>query len=261
MGDLFGLFYRDQLKGATLDEFENMGARLSTWALREHNEDGTHNVRPSGFDFVPIGAMLQWLSNTPPSGWLVCDGSQVSRTTYQAVFNILGTTYGVGDGSTTFNLPDLRQRLPMGKAAAGTASTLGSTGGAIDHSHSGGAITGSTAGGTTGTGTTGGGTTGGGTTGGESGHTHGFGPTDFVVESGGPGANVGGNLVSLKVNVSGTTGTGSGHDHSVPGLSVPGLSVPGLSVPALGAGTLTLGATGANNPPYVVVNYIILTGV
>lgn len=47
-------------------------------------------------------------SSTPPSGWLKCDGSAVSRTTYSDLFAIVGTTYGSGDGSTTFNLPDLR---------------------------------------------------------------------------------------------------------------------------------------------------------
>ena len=51
------------------------------------------------------------------------------------MFAILGTTYGVGDGSTTFNLPNLQQRFPLGKAASGTGSTLGGTGGAIDHLH------------------------------------------------------------------------------------------------------------------------------
>ena len=66
----------------------------------------------------------------------MCNGAAVSRTTYSALFAGIGTTYGPGDGSTTFNVPDLRQRFPMGKANSGTGSTLGGTGGAIDHSHS-----------------------------------------------------------------------------------------------------------------------------
>ncbi|MCG3198374.1 MAG: hypothetical protein GHCLOJNM_02873 [bacterium] len=49
-----------------------------------------------------------------PSGWLLCDGSAISRTTYANLFGVLGTIYGIGDGTTTFNLPDLRDRSPMG---------------------------------------------------------------------------------------------------------------------------------------------------
>lgn len=109
--------------------------------LKEHNFNGTHNVRPSGFDFVPIGSIMAWPSASIPDGWLLCDGSQISRTTYQALFNIIGTTFGTGDGSTTFNLPDARQRFIIGLAASGTGSVLGGTGGNIDHTHSGGAHT------------------------------------------------------------------------------------------------------------------------
>lgn len=84
---------------------------------------------------APTGALAMWLTATPPAGWLVCDGSAVSRTGYADLFALFGTTFGVGDGSTTFNLPDLRGRFPLGKAASGTGSTLGGTGGAIDHTH------------------------------------------------------------------------------------------------------------------------------
>ena len=70
--------------------------------------------------------------SSAPTGWLLCDGSAVSRTTYANLFAVVGTTYGVGDGATTFNLPDLRQRFPLGKAASGTGSTLGGSGGSID---------------------------------------------------------------------------------------------------------------------------------
>jgi microcystin-dependent protein len=59
----------------------------------------------------------------------------VSRSTYAALFAAIGIAYGAGNGTTTFNLPDLRQRFPLGKAASGTGATLGGTGGAIDHIH------------------------------------------------------------------------------------------------------------------------------
>ena len=66
-----------------------------------------------------------------PNGWLICDGSAVSRTTYATLFAVIGTTYGTGDGSTTFNLPDLQGRVAIG-AGSGTgltSRTLGATGG------------------------------------------------------------------------------------------------------------------------------------
>lgn len=90
--------------------------------------------RPA-YDPIPPGITLPYGGTTAPNGYILCDGSAVSRTTYAALFAILSTTYGVGDGSTTFNVPDLRQRFPLGKATSGTGSTLGGTGGAIDHTH------------------------------------------------------------------------------------------------------------------------------
>lgn len=60
-----------------------------------------------GGDTMPIGAIIQFGSTTIPTNWLACDGSAVSRTTYQDLFNTIGITYGQGDGFTTFNLPNL----------------------------------------------------------------------------------------------------------------------------------------------------------
>lgn len=62
-----------------------------------------------------IGSMLMWATNTPPTGWLICDGSAISRTTYSQLFTLIGTTFGAGNGSTTFNLPDMRGMVPIGK--------------------------------------------------------------------------------------------------------------------------------------------------
>lgn len=70
-----------------------------------------------------------------PLGYLLCDGAAVSRATYASLFATLGTVWGVGDGSTTFNLPDLRGKSLFGKAAAGTFGTLGASGGAETHVH------------------------------------------------------------------------------------------------------------------------------
>ena len=70
------------------------------------------------FKLVPTGTILPYARSTLPGGvsdeYLLCDGSAVSRTTYSSLFAIIGTTYGAGNGSTTFNLPDLRGRMPVG---------------------------------------------------------------------------------------------------------------------------------------------------
>lgn len=65
------------------------------------------------------GMIFAFAGNTIPSGFLLCDGSKVSRTTYKKLFNVIGTTYGAGDGSTTFTLPNLIDRFLEGSSAAG----------------------------------------------------------------------------------------------------------------------------------------------
>lgn len=83
----------------------------------------------------PAGVIKAFAGTTAPRGHLLCDGSDVSRTTYAALFAVIGTTYGSGDGSTTFSLPSLKGRFPLGKADSGTGSTLAGTGGSLDHTH------------------------------------------------------------------------------------------------------------------------------
>jgi len=63
---------------------------------------------------LPAGILTPFAGSTAPDGWLLCDGSDVSRTTYSNLFAMIGTSYGSGDGSTTFTLPDLRGRMAMG---------------------------------------------------------------------------------------------------------------------------------------------------
>ena len=65
-------------------------------------------------DIIPAGAVMAFAMSTEPTGWLECDGSAISRTTYAALFAAIGETYGVGDGSTTFDLPDLRAEFVRG---------------------------------------------------------------------------------------------------------------------------------------------------
>lgn len=76
---------------------------------------------------VPIGSMFMWATNTAPQDYLICNGQAVSRTQYTSLFAILGTTYGAGDGSTTFNIPNAGGRTIRG---AGGTYALASTGGA-----------------------------------------------------------------------------------------------------------------------------------
>jgi len=76
---------------------------------------------------IPTATIVPWSSASVPSGFLECNGTAVSRSTYSALFAIVGTTYGVGDGSTTFNTPDLQDNTPVGKSGT---KALGSTGGA-----------------------------------------------------------------------------------------------------------------------------------
>ena len=64
-----------------------------------------------------------WFTGTAPTGWLLCNGDAVSRSTYADLFAVIGTTFGVGDGSTTFNVPDFRGRVPAGDG--GTFTPLG----------------------------------------------------------------------------------------------------------------------------------------
>lgn len=78
---------------------------------------------------VPVGSTTRWKAASAPAGWLLCNGQAVSRTAFAALFAVLGTTYGVGDGSTTFNLPNSTDRMNIG---AGNLYALASTGGSKD---------------------------------------------------------------------------------------------------------------------------------
>jgi microcystin-dependent protein len=88
----------------------------------------------TGPDGTPAGTIVATGMSTAPTGWLICDGSAISRSTYASLFSAIGTAYGAGDGSTTFNIPDLRGRVAVGKNT-GTFTTLGGTGGTETHTH------------------------------------------------------------------------------------------------------------------------------
>jgi microcystin-dependent protein len=145
-------------------------------------DTSTNNIRihdgstGGGAEIIPSGTIVGYGAASAPTGWLLCDDSAVSRSTYARLFAVIGTGYGVGDGSSTFNVPDLRDKVPLGKGTNnGTlGTTTGSAGGSsvlasatksgvtTAASNTG---TGTTGSANTGTGTTGSGTSGSGTTG------------------------------------------------------------------------------------------------
>lgn len=99
----------------------------------EERDDGTVYFIKDGImgnvfldDNTPIGTIAPFGGTSDPSYWLICDGRAVSRTDYAALFGVIGTTYGAGDGSTTFNIPDLRGRTAQGAGTLGEETyTLG----------------------------------------------------------------------------------------------------------------------------------------
>lgn len=167
---------------------------------------------------------MQYGGSSAPTGWLLCDGSSVSTTTYADLFAAIGYTYG-GSGAS-FNLPDLRQRFPLGKASSGTGSSLGDTGGSIDHNHS---VdppnTSSTSNGS---------------------HSHTVDPPS--TNTGSSSSNVGrdGGLFNEDV-------ARSNHTHSLD------ISQFNSGTESAHSHTTDIGSfnSGNNNPPFVVVNYII----
>jgi microcystin-dependent protein len=105
-------------------------------ALRQQLTSVAYAFKAEGA--IPAGTILEYAGSSAPSGYLLCQGGAVSRTTYSALFAIIGTTYGVGDGSTTFNLPDKRNRTSFG--AGGTyalGDNIGSATVDLSHTHTG----------------------------------------------------------------------------------------------------------------------------
>jgi microcystin-dependent protein len=121
--------------------------RVLVRTIPGHNLDGLHDVQISSpsagqvltrnssnnawvnVQATPAGVISQFAGASAPTGYLLCQGQAISRTDYSALFAVVGTTYGAGNGSTTFNLPDLRTRVPVGQNSSGTFATLGATGG------------------------------------------------------------------------------------------------------------------------------------
>jgi len=85
-------------------------------------DNGNSKFTYTDLSGLPAGVLNPFAGSSAPSGWLLCDGQAVSRTTFAALFTEISTTYGVGDGSTTFNLPDMRGRNALGLDNMGGSS-------------------------------------------------------------------------------------------------------------------------------------------
>lgn len=218
---------------------------------------------------IPPGSITGYGGSAAPSGWLLCGGAAVSRETYATLFGVIGTTYGVGDGSTTFNIPNLKQKFPLGKADSGTGNVLGQVGGAIDHTHTVASHTHTFSIASSGTHTHTTASAGGHEHGGVTGttnlaHTHSFSDTSSgpsaTTASTQQGADVWTPTTTHTHNVSGTTGSAlTTHSHTINDVGGHTHTISGDGSHTH-TGTTALGGTGttnANNPPYLVINYII----
>lgn len=130
-------------KGGMRADLQMGGNRVSNLADGVDDTDAATVGQLGNLSSIPIGAVLDYWGATPPAGYLFPVGQAVSRATYAALFAIIGTAAGAGDGSTTFNLPDYRGRIGAGKDDMGGTSaarlstmsgaTLGSVGGEQTH--------------------------------------------------------------------------------------------------------------------------------
>lgn len=124
--DLFTLFRGDGTSWRALAMLDTSGhlpmAGKKVTGLADGTASGDAATKGQLDTAIPVGSIIAYGGATAPAGWLLCDGSAVSRTTYAALFAVIGTANGAGNGSTTFNLPDGRGRTVIG-AGAGTSLT------------------------------------------------------------------------------------------------------------------------------------------
>lgn len=185
------------------DDYGDAGAQTvaAQWRQRTITPliEALANAESCSVMSVPTGSAINFFGAIAPEGWLFCDGAEISRTTYAALFAAIGTVYGVGDGSTTFNLPDMRGRAAVG-AGQGSGLTnrvLGAQTGAETHQLSVNELPS---------------------------HTHNrnsAGLSEQVLQTGSSGgirAFAGGSLVSLTNTVTGAVGSNVAHNNMQPSL-------------------------------------------
>jgi microcystin-dependent protein len=174
---------------------------------------------------IPSGTIAMWPTATAPTDWLLCDGTAVSRTTYSTLFILFGTTFGAGNGSTTFNLPNYKNRMPYGADTVALGATGGSANSVVvSHTHTATSTSTSTV----------------------------TDPSHYHTSSGNAAPNGGG------------PGTCLSNDGPTPAGNQPGHTTlnatTGITVATATATTNTtegVSGTGANLPPYLGINFII----
>lgn len=100
-------------------------ARQMWDSIQKQNDEKTQWLYLNVVQGIPIGVVQAFAGSTTPQGWLLCDGSAVSRTDYADLYAVIGDTYGAGDGTSTFNLPNLTDKFIQGNATAGTEKSAG----------------------------------------------------------------------------------------------------------------------------------------
>lgn len=125
-GNVTGDVTGDLTGNVTGDVTGNVTGNADTATSAESaTKDGNGNNIANTYLPIVVGAVMAFAGSTSPAGWLLCDGSAVSRTDYADLYAVIGDTYGPGDGSTTFNLPNLVDKFIEGSTTAGTEKTAG----------------------------------------------------------------------------------------------------------------------------------------
>lgn len=134
INDNFANLNTDKIETSVLDTDTTLAANSDSKVATQKAVKAYVDAQGGQTFLVPTGAVLPYAAATAPANFLLCDGTEVSRSTYSTLFSIISTTYGVGDGSTTFTLPDLQGVIPVGRDSGQTEfDTLGETGGAKTH--------------------------------------------------------------------------------------------------------------------------------
>lgn len=185
---------------------------------------------------IPSGAVMMWSSTSAPSGWLIADGTAISRSTYATLFAIIGTSYGTGDGTTTFNIPNLKGRVAVGIDSAQTEfNVLAKTGGAKTHA----LITGELPV-----------------------HTHAVDPPNTVTDTQGSHTHNtidGGNIVTTAAAGSAGLSIAAGGNPSSPYVSANGDHAHNLNIGSFTSGSTGSGTSHNNLQPFMCLPYIIKT--
>jgi len=199
-----------------------------------------------GTFLVPTGSLIMWPSVTVPTDWKLCNGDAISRTTFATLFSLLGTTFGVGDGTTTFNLPNYKNRMPYGADVVAVGATGGSADAiVVSHTHTG----------TTDNQSVNHAHTFSGTTGGQSNdHQHNL-PTQYS-GSLGDFVNLAGYNGTSTSSASLSSGVTAGHNHTFSGTTGNNNANHNHTFTTGSAGS---SGTNANLPPYLGINFIIKT--